>query len=48
MKEQIIDIITKASELEHDTVAVLLEIPPKADMGDFAFPCWTIKNNYHR
>ena len=42
MKEQIIDIITKASELDRGMVADLLEIPPKADMGDFAFPCFQL------
>ena len=42
MKEQIINIITGASELERAMVAELLEIPPKADMGDFAFPCFQL------
>jgi arginyl-tRNA synthetase len=42
MKEQIIDIISKAAELDKETVAGILEIPPKADMGDFAFPCFQL------
>lgn len=42
MKEQIIDIISNAAELDKSTVADLLEIPPKADMGDFAFPCFQL------
>lgn len=42
MKNQIIEIIAKAAELEQETVANILEIPPKADMGDFAFPCFQL------
>ena len=42
MKEQIIEIISKAAELDKRMVADLLEIPPKADMGDFAFPCFQL------
>lgn len=42
MKQQIIDIIAQAAELDKGTVAELLEIPPKADMGDFAFPCFQL------
>jgi arginyl-tRNA synthetase len=42
MKDQIIDIISKAAELDKETVAGILEIPPKADMGDFAFPCFQL------
>ena len=42
MKEQIIEIISKAAELDKSMVADLLEIPPKADMGDFAFPCFQL------
>lgn len=42
MKAQIIDIIAKAANLDTDTVANLIEIPPKADMGDYAFPCFQL------
>lgn len=42
MKEKIIDIIANASELDRSVVSELLEIPPKADMGDFAFPCFQL------
>lgn len=42
MKAQIIDIIAKASNLDTETVANLIEIPPKADMGDYAFPCFQL------
>ncbi|MDO5154343.1 MAG: arginine--tRNA ligase [Eubacteriales bacterium] len=42
MKNQIIELIAKAAELDVDTVAGILEIPPKADMGDYAFPCFQL------
>lgn len=42
MKNQIIDMLVKASELDRDTVEGILEIPPKADMGDYAFPCFQL------
>lgn len=42
MKAQIINIIAKASNLDTETVANLIEIPPKADMGDYAFPCFQL------
>lgn len=42
MKEQIIRLIATASDLDKKTVAGILEIPPKADMGDYAFPCFQL------
>lgn len=42
MKAQIIDIIAKAANLDTETVSNLLEIPPKPDMGDYAFPCFQL------
>lgn len=42
MKQQIINLLVKASELDEATVTGILEIPPKADMGDYAFPCFQL------
>lgn len=42
MKNQIINLIAKASQLDVETVSNILEIPPKADMGDYAFPCFQL------
>lgn len=42
MKQQIIDLLVKASELDEATVDGILEIPPKPDMGDYAFPCFQL------
>ncbi len=42
MKAKIIELITKATDLDTETVSGIIEIPPKADMGDFAFPCFQL------
>lgn len=42
MKTQIINMIAKAANLDIETVSHLIEIPPKADMGDYAFPCFQL------
>ena len=42
MKNQIIELLATAAELDLETVAGILEIPPKADMGDYAFPCFQL------
>lgn len=48
MKEQIIDLIAAATDLDKETVNGILEIPPKADMGDFAFPCFQLAKTLHK
>lgn len=48
MKEQIIELIMKAAELDRKTVEGILEIPPKADMGDYAFPCFQLAKTLHK
>ena len=45
MKEQVIKLIKKALKekrvkLKDEEIEKLLEIPPTADMGDYAFPCF--------
>lgn len=42
MKNQIIELLVKATQLDKETVSGILEIPPKPDMGDFAFPCFQL------
>lgn len=34
--------IAEASGLDADKIYALMEIPPRSDMGDFAFPCYTL------
>jgi len=40
MKDVIIGLISKELALDVSEVEKLVEIPPKEDMGDFAFPCF--------
>ena len=42
MRDQIIDLISTAANLDKAMVSDILEIPPKADMGDYAFPCFQL------
>lgn len=48
MKNKIIDLISQASALDKKTVEGILEIPPKADMGDYAFPCFQLAKILHK
>lgn len=48
MKEQVIELIAAAADLDKETVAGILEIPPKADMGDYAFPCFQLAKSLHK
>ncbi|MBP5775854.1 MAG: arginine--tRNA ligase, partial [Clostridiales bacterium] len=41
-KELIAGNISEVTGLEKDKVFELIEIPPRLDMGDFAFPCFTL------
>ncbi len=44
-------VATKVSEvtgLDLDTVNRLVEIPPQADMGDYAFPCFALAKTMHK
>lgn len=42
MKEQLIQLISNTAKLDKELAAGILEIPPKPDMGDFAFPCFQL------
>lgn len=42
MKEKVATLLAKESGLKSDELLPLLEIPPKQDMGDYAFPCFTL------
>ena len=44
-------VATKVSEvtgLDLETVNHLVEIPPQADMGDYAFPCFALAKTMHK
>jgi arginyl-tRNA synthetase len=40
MKDIIVGLIAKETRLSVGDVAALVEVPPRAEMGDFAFPCF--------
>ena len=43
MKSKIVDLIAKNIEgLSIEDIAALIEIPPKPELGDFAFPCFRL------
>ena len=49
MKSRIVDLIAKEVEgLEIADIEGLLEIPPKPELGDFAFPCFRLAKAYRK
>lgn len=49
MKNQILDLLSNnISVLNRDEISQLIEIPPKPEMGDFAFPCFRLAKSYHK
>ena len=49
MKSKIVDLIAKEVEgLEVADIEGLLEVPPKPELGDFAFPCFRLAKQYRK
>lgn len=49
MKNKIIDLLDQTiEELDKEKIADILEIPPKEDMGDFAFPCFQLAKVFRK
>lgn len=49
MKNKIIDLIEPNVEgLSREDIASLIEIPPKPELGDFAFPCFRLAKTMHK
>lgn len=49
MKKNIIDLLLKNIDgLSQDELAQYVEIPPKTEMGDFAFPCFRLAKLYRK
>jgi len=44
MKELVVELLESelAGQLSADAIAGLIEVPPSAEMGDFAFPCFSL------
>lgn len=47
-KEQIANEIAKASGLDSATCLSLIELPPNPEMGDYAFPCFTLAKSLRK
>src|SRR3989344_3955174 len=41
-KEELVKLLEKETKLDNKEVAKLLEVPPSEDLGDYAFPCFTL------
>lgn len=49
MKDKIIDLLNQTiEELDREKIQEILEIPPKEDMGDFAFPCFQLAKVFRK
>lgn len=49
MKNKIANLLSdQISDLSNEEILKLIEIPPKSDMGDFAFPCFRLAKIYHK
>ena len=41
-KKKIAELLGKEIELDVEKIEQLVEIPPRAEMGDYAFPCFQL------
>lgn len=49
MRDKIIDLLDQTlKEFDREKIADILEIPPKDDMGDFAFPCFQLAKVFRK
>ena len=49
MKTKIVELLdAQIDSMDAEEINSLLEIPPKAEMGDFAFPCFRLAKSYHK
>ena len=49
MKNQIVNLLSQNIDvLTSEEISQLIEIPPKPEMGDFAFPCFRLAKSYHK
>lgn len=47
-KKKVAELIKTEVDMEVDSIEKLLEIPPKSDMGDFAFPCFQLAKAFRK
>ncbi len=48
MKEEIIKLISKATKIKEAEVEALIETPPNPEIGDYAFPCFTLAKKFKK
>ena len=48
MKEVIINLLKKETKLKKTEIEKLIEIPPSIEMGDFAFPCFSLSKQFKK
>lgn len=49
MKNQIVNLLSQNIDvLTSEEISQLIELPPKPEMGDFAFPCFRLAKSYHK
>lgn len=47
-KSKVAELIKKHVELEIEAIEKLIEIPPKPEMGDYAFPCFQLSKLWEK
>ncbi|MEM3113392.1 MAG: arginine--tRNA ligase [Candidatus Pacearchaeota archaeon] len=48
MKESIVELLAKDTNIKKEEIEKLLEIPPIQDMGDYAFPCFSLSKKFKK
>ena len=48
MKLLVAKLISKHTKLSEKQVADLLEVPPSPDLGDYAFPCFSLAKEFKK
>lgn len=49
MKEKIVNLIANHVEgMTAEEIATFIEIPPKQELGDYAFPCFRLAKTMHK
>lgn len=47
-KKKVAEVLSKQIEMDIENIEKLIEIPPKAEMGDYAFPCFQLAKSFRK
>ena len=47
-QEQLIDLLAQHISLSKEEISDLMEIPPRAELGDYAFPCFSLSKSMRK